>query len=162
MFLDFVMRIMVAGLIGLLIGAVTKSEPGARLFGIVAMGAALLTLVSTEFFKMLSMPWIADPARLSAQVVSALGFIGSGMIWLGEDRQVQGVSAASALWLTALLGLVVGTGFRNVTVGAIVFIVAIVLLNRFVQLEPILSAMGKMGLIRPQSDADRLKQPERK
>lgn len=82
-----------------------------RLFGLVAIGAALVAIVSTEFVKASSLPLPGDPARLAAQVISTLGFIGTGLIWMGKDRQIYGIPEAAALWVTAIVGILIGAGF---------------------------------------------------
>jgi putative Mg2+ transporter-C (MgtC) family protein len=80
------------------------------MFAIVCTGATLLTLVSTEFYKVVDYPWFGDPGRLSAQILVALGFLGTGLIWVSEKQEIQGLSLAASLWLTAILGIVIGSG----------------------------------------------------
>lgn len=72
---QYLLRIIVAAAIGTLIGTRTNSE-ASRMFVIICTGAALLTIVSTEFYKVGDYPWFSDPGRLSAQVIAALGFLG--------------------------------------------------------------------------------------
>ena len=73
------LRIIVAIVVGTLIGIRTDSA-ASRMFVIVCTGATLLTIVSTEFYKVVNYPWLGDPGRLSAQILVALGFLGTGLI----------------------------------------------------------------------------------
>ncbi len=131
-------RIGAAGLLGAVIGKATKSNPGARLFALVAMGSALVSIVSTEFFQLFILPGSVDPGRLAAQVISALGFIGSGLIWLGDNKQVRGTGTAATLWLTAILGMLVGAGMTTVTAGAAFFTALVLLLGNFINFDKLL------------------------
>lgn len=109
----------------MVIGMLTTNARSARMFGLVAMGAALIALTSTEFYKVVAGPWFSDPGRISAQIVSALGFIGTGLIWITEDSQVRGLSVAASLWLTAIVGMLIGSGLQSSTAWAVLIVVVI-------------------------------------
>lgn len=119
------LRIVFAGIVGFIIGVINKKSPSARVFSMICMGAALVTIVSIEFFKITYYPWVADPGRLSAQIISALGFIGTGLIWVAEDKQIKGVSNAASLWITAILGMLIGAGLQHASVVGTVMVVII-------------------------------------
>ena len=106
---QYLLRIIVAVVVGTIIGIRTDSA-ASRMFVIVCTGATLLTIVSTEFYKVVNYPWFGDPGRLSAQILVALGFLGTGLIWVSEKQEIQGLSLAASLWLTAILGIVIGSG----------------------------------------------------
>ena len=74
-----VAKIAAAGLLGLIIGKASKSDPGARLFALVAMGSALMSVVSTEFFKLYVLPGMIDPG------VSPPGHFCPGFYWQRHD-----------------------------------------------------------------------------
>ncbi len=124
---QYLLRIIVAAAIGTLIGTRTNSE-ASRMFVIICTGAALLTIVSTEFYKVGDYPWFSDPGRLSAQVIAALGFLGTGLIWVSEKQEVKGLSVAATLWVTAILGILIGTGLSVTNIAIIIFIVVIYLI----------------------------------
>lgn len=124
---QYLLRILVAAVIGTLIGTRTNAE-ASRMFVIVCIGATLLTIVSTEFYKVLDYPWLGDPGRLSAQIIVALGFLGTGLIWVSEKQEVQGLSVAATLWVTAILGILIGTGLSVTNIAIIIFIVVIYLI----------------------------------
>jgi putative Mg2+ transporter-C (MgtC) family protein len=114
-----------AAVIGILIGKVSNKSPTARTFALICTGAALITIVSIEYFKVVSFPWLSDPGRLTAQVVSALGFIGTGLIWISEENKAQELSIAASLWVTAILGVFIGAGLYKITAAAIVILLII-------------------------------------
>ena len=118
------MRIFTAGFLGFLIGMLNKSvydQPFARLFSIICMASCLLTVTSMEFFKMMDLPWVADPGRLSAQVLSALGFLGTGLLWIGRDNKIRGLSVGASMWFTAILGMMVGIALNHIAIIGLVF-----------------------------------------
>ncbi len=125
------LRIALAGIIGALIGLIS-SRKNARLFSMVCMGAALVTHISAYYYIVLSMSWYADPGRLSAQIIVALGFIGSGLIWISPERKVEGISTAAALWLTAIVGMAIGAGLSSVSEALILFLSISYLLYRII------------------------------
>ena len=99
-------RLVVAVVLGALVGyeRERKGKPaGVRTHGMVSLGAALFTLVSTEGFG------TGDPARVAAQIVSGIGFLGAGAI-LHARRSVHGLTTAASLWVTAAIGTAVGVG----------------------------------------------------
>jgi len=111
-------KILLAAVVGMMIGTISNRNT-ARVFVMVCMGTALLTIVSTEFFKMVSYPWFGDPGRLSAQAISAIGFIGTGMIWISDKNEVEGLNVAASLWLTAILGMIIGVGLQTTGITAL-------------------------------------------
>jgi len=123
--LNFVIRVLVAGVVGLIIGLFTTNARRARMFGLVTAAACLITITSTEFYKEVAGPWFSDPGRLSAQIVSALGFIGTGLIWISSDKQVRGLSEAASLWLTAIVGMLIGAGLGHLSTSAVLVILLI-------------------------------------
>lgn len=118
-------RIVIAGIIGYILGLCIKKNTTARLFSMVCMGAALVTVISTGFFQPLSVSWLADPGRLSAQVIAAVGFIGTGLIWISNDKQIRGVATAAALWLTAIIGIAVGAGIKYAGLGIVLVLILV-------------------------------------
>jgi len=115
------LKILLAGVVGAIIGVISNRNT-ARVFVMVCMGTALLTIVSTEFFMMVSYPWYGDPSRLSAQAISAIGFVGTGMIWISEKNEVEGLNAAASLWLTAILGTIIGVGLQTKSIMALLVV----------------------------------------
>lgn len=77
-------------------------EAGTRTFGAVALGSCMFSLVSSHISA-------ADPARIAANIVTGIGFLGAGIIFRAGDRTV-GLTTAATLWATAAVGMAVGFG----------------------------------------------------
>jgi putative Mg2+ transporter-C (MgtC) family protein len=121
---------MLAGIIGFIMGVINNRQDNtgsSRVFSLICMGAALITLIGAGIYQII--PWLGDPGRLPAQVISALGFLGSGMIWITRDKRVAGITGATALWLTAILGMLIGVGLNNASVLGVFFFIIIFLLS---------------------------------
>ena len=100
-------RIALATVLGAAIGyerARAGKAAGVRTHGMVALGAALFTAVSVSGFGERG-----DPARVAAQIVTGVGFLGAGTI-LHLRASVQGLTTAASLWVTAAIGMAVSVG----------------------------------------------------
>lgn len=74
---------------------------------------------------------VLDPARVAAQVVSGVGFLGAGMI-LVQRQSIQGLTTAAGIWATAGIGLAIGSGMYTVSIFAtILVLIGLELLKRF-------------------------------
>ena len=87
--------------------AAKKSTAGLRTFSIVCSAAAF-TMIINEY--LIDRYGTGDPARLAAQVISGIGFLGMGSIILTSRNQVRGLTTAGTLWATAILGIALGAG----------------------------------------------------
>ena len=87
-----------------------KRRPaGFRTHILICMGAAMTTLTSQ--FLYLHMGYHTDMARLGAQVIAGIGFIGAGTIIVTRRKRVKGLTTAAGLWAAAIVGLTLGAGF---------------------------------------------------
>lgn len=114
--LEVVLRLLAAGILGGLVGLereVNNRPAGLRTHILVTSGAALIMLVSKYGFLDLGIS--TDPARLAAQVISGIGFLGAGTIIM-HGNMVHGLTTAASLWTSAGIGLAIGAGYY---VGAI-------------------------------------------
>ena len=112
--LDFFLRILVAALLGGLIGLEREYRAkvaGFRTHFLVAMGAALFMILSAHGFEgaLTSENHRLDVSRIAAQVVSGIGFIGAGTI-IFQRHAVRGLTTAAGLWVTAAIGMAAGAG----------------------------------------------------
>lgn len=83
---------------------------GIRTHTLVGMGAALFTLVSAfGFSNVLGADVVLDPSRIAAQIVSGIGFLGAGVIFVRQDT-VNGLTTAASIWVTAAVGMACGAG----------------------------------------------------
>lgn len=118
------LRMLLAVLCGGLIGLERefKRRPaGFRTHILICLGAAITTLTSQ--FLYLYMHYYTDMARLGAQVIAGIGFIGAGTIITRRER-VKGLTTAAGLWASATVGLAIGAGFYE---GAVIATVLIIL-----------------------------------
>lgn len=81
-----------------------KKDAGLKTFILICTGAALYTIMSLKLGS-------TDPARIAAQIVSGVGFIGGGVIFKSEDK-VQGITTAAFIWVVAALGILVGVRYE--------------------------------------------------
>jgi putative Mg2+ transporter-C (MgtC) family protein len=88
-----------------------QKSAGLRTHTLVGVGAALFMLVSKYGFGDVLVPGrtILDPSRVAAQVVSGIGFIGGGLIFVRGDI-VRGLTTAAIVWVTAAVGMACGAG----------------------------------------------------
>jgi len=123
---EMIMKVLVAGLFGLLIGLERKGgEKGAgmRTFSLICMGSALLAVLSVWGF-----PGPQETSRLAAQIVVGIGFIGAGVIWRQREEAIHGITTAAAIWVAAAVGIAVGLGFF--ILGFIVAFFTMIVLSR--------------------------------
>lgn len=110
--LSVTVRLLLAAICGGAIGIERefKRRPaGFRTHILICLGAAMTTLTSQ--FLYLEMRYYTDIARLGAQVVAGIGFIGAGTIIVTRRQRVKGLTTAAGLWTAAIIGLALGAGF---------------------------------------------------
>lgn len=130
--LRLVLAVAAGGLIGLE-REIHGRAAGFRTHILVCLGSTLIMLLSIYGFPEVSGPWSRDPARLAAQVVSGIGFLGAGTI-LREGLSIRGLTTAASLWVVAGIGLAIGSGFYL----AAVFTTALAVLTLVNKLEQFL------------------------
>lgn len=121
--LSFVIRILVASLIGAAIGFERKYRAkgaGVGTHVLVAIGASLFMIVSQNGF--LGTPRF-DAARVAAGVVTGVGFLGGGII-LKQQNRISGLTTAAGLWVTAAMGLTIGCGMYILGVSCALIVLA--------------------------------------
>ena len=118
--LFLLINIIASALLGFSIGLERKirmKEAGIRTHTIVCMGAALMMIVSKYGFGP-----EADTARIAAQIVSGVGFLGAGII-VYRQHEVKGLTTAAGIWTTAGVGMACGAGLYAIAVGATVIMI---------------------------------------
>lgn len=107
-------RLLCALIIGVVIGTERESAhrpAGMRTHMLVALGSCAVMLTSQLLFAQYhALGANADPARLSAQVIAGVGFLGAGTI-IREGASVKGLTTAASIWTVACLGIAVGAGY---------------------------------------------------
>jgi putative Mg2+ transporter-C (MgtC) family protein len=111
-----------------------QKSAGLRTYTLVGMGAALFSLAGAYGFA--GEPGPRDPSRVAAQVVSGIGFIGGGLIFVRQDA-VRGLTTAAGVWVTAAIGLAAAAGQAVLAIAATIgyFVVAF-LFPRLTRLLP--------------------------
>ncbi|MBQ9847840.1 MAG: MgtC/SapB family protein [Clostridia bacterium] len=123
--LRIVLAVIVGGIIGLERGR-HGSQAGMRTHILVCLGGALTSLLGVYCTQILG--YDSDPLRISAQVVSGIGFLGAGMIIVKSDKMITGLTTAAIMWTTAIIGVAVGVGFYS---GALIAMLACVFTAAF-------------------------------
>lgn len=138
--LIYFLRVAVAAICGIAIGYERKNrakEAGIRTHCIVACAAALMMIVSKYgFYDLIEQSVLKeagvklDPSRVASSIVSGVGFLGAGMIFV-QKHTVTGLTTAAGIWATAGIGMAVGAGMYIIGILVTVFmIVAQILLHR--------------------------------
>ena len=124
-----VLAVICGGIVG--IEREYKRRPaGFRTHILICLGASLTTLTSQYLY--LEMNWFTDLARLGAQVIAGMGFIGAGTIIVTKRRQVKGLTTAAGLFVSAIVGLAIGAGyFEAACIATVIILVIELLLSRF-------------------------------
>jgi putative Mg2+ transporter-C (MgtC) family protein len=90
---------------------IRKKSAGLRTYTVVGTTAALFLLISKYGFTdvLVEGKIVLDPSRVAAQIVTGIGFIGAGLIFVRGDR-VQGLTTAATVWLVTGIGMACGAG----------------------------------------------------
>lgn len=105
-----------------------KNRPaGLRTFMLLSMGSAIVMITNQFLYQVYH---TGDPARLGAQVISGIGFIGAGSIIVTTRNQIKGLTTAAGLWACACVGLAIGIGLYEVAVFGTVCIFFVLTLLR--------------------------------
>ena len=126
---NFILRIFVAGLLGGLIGLEREfraKEAGVRTHFIVALGSALFMVISQYAFA-----GRFDAARVAAQVVSGIGFIGAGVI-IFQKNVIRGITTAAGLWVAAAIGLACGAQMYSVAIATTIMTILVLETMHFI------------------------------
>ncbi|MDQ8699202.1 MgtC/SapB family protein [Hyphomicrobium sp. LHD-15] len=117
----FAVKLTLCLVLGTLIGVereLRNKPAGISTHCFVMAGACLFTFIST----------VADPnspARIAAQVVSGVGFLGAGMILKSDNNSVKNLTTAAAIWFAAAIGMAIGVGWYVIAVIASAYAVVV-------------------------------------
>ncbi len=120
-----ILKLIITALVAILIGYDREKRnkaAGIRTNMIVGMIACLIMIISIRIANSdVGMSNNADPARLAAQVISGIGFLGAGTIIKQQDK-IEGLTTAASLWAVAGLGLAIGYGLYTLSIAAALII----------------------------------------
>lgn len=106
------LRLIIAVIFGGIIGVERGRKNfagGARTITLVCLGSCLVIIVN-EYLRIKSNHTI-DPARIAAQIINGVGFLGAGTIMVTGNNRVKGLTTAASLWVSAIIGIAIGCGF---------------------------------------------------
>ena len=131
---QIVVRLLAAMLLGAVIGTereYTHRPAGMRTHMLVALGACAVMITGQMIFcQYYPLGATPDPARLAAQVIAGVGFLGAGTI-LRDGTSIKGLTTAASVWTVACLGVAVGAGLYIIAVvGVVLMMVTLVLFER--------------------------------
>lgn len=133
---ELLLRLGLATLIGLIIGFERENHlknAGLRTHSLVCLASALLMIISKyAFFDVLPLGLRADPSRVAAAIVSGIGFLGAGTIFMRSDN-IQGLTTAAGIWATSAVGMAIGAGLyvEGVLVGILVLILNALIRSKY-------------------------------
>ena len=124
-YLAVALRVFVAVVIGGVLGMERgmKNRPaGLRTYMLVCVGSCLIMMTNQYIYQATG---TGDPTRMSAQVISGIGFLGAGTIVVTQHNQIKGLTTAAGLWACAAAGLALGIGFYEAALagGAAIYVV---------------------------------------
>ena len=129
----YLLRLVAATLVGCLVGMICNRDNNTysqRSYALISLGAALVSVTGLGLYQNLGAIRSGDPGLMMAQIISALGFLGTGMIWITEDKKVMGMTHAASLWITAILGMMIGIGLSEPTSLGVFFFIIIFWVSR--------------------------------
>lgn len=129
--LKLILAMVLGGLVGLE-REITNRPAGFRTHTLVCMGSALVMITAKYIFGIYHNMVNLDPARLGAQVISGIGFLGAGTIMKDEAR-VRGLTTAASLWVVACIGLAVGSGLYQVSIFAALLVYVVLILLKKIE-----------------------------
>lgn len=139
-----VFKLILAMVLGGLVGLereITNRPAGFRTHTLVCMGSTLVMVTSMHLFRLYHDIVNLDPARLGAQVISGIGFLGAGTI-LKDKARVRGLTTAASLWVVACIGLAIGAGLYELS--AFVAVLAYITLILLKRMERLLKNKSKI------------------
>ena len=146
--LVYALRLVISAICGALIGLEREKRQksaGLRTHIMVSVASALMMLVSKYgFFDVIAIDGLqADVSRIAAGVVSAIGFIGGGVIFIKRDNLV-GLTTAAGLWATVGVGIAIGAGMYITGIFTTLFMLAVQMLLHWKRVKVVSSTAGNI------------------
>jgi len=136
--LPMILRIVVACLCGAAIGyerSIRQKDAGIRTHIIVALGAALMMIVSKYgFFDVVKLEGVQlDASRIASTITTGISFLGAGVIFV-RNASIKGLTTAAGIWATAGVGIAIGSGMYLIGIlSAVLMIVIQIILHKYLR-----------------------------
>jgi putative Mg2+ transporter-C (MgtC) family protein len=135
--IKLIIQVAIRSFFAVVIGTVIGSErarhgraAGMRTHILVCLGATLTSMIGV--YLNIKYQNQIDVARLSAQVISGVGFLGAGMIILKNNNIITGLTTAAGVWTTSIIGIALGFGFYfGAIIVFVIYIMTIIVLGKF-------------------------------
>lgn len=134
-FVTVTIRLLGAMIFGALIGFERTCKlraAGFKTYSLVCVGSAAVMMTGMFIYQNYQ---ISDPARLGAQVISGIGFLGAGTIMVTGFHSIKGLTTAAGLWVDACMGLVIGIGFYEAAIIMFAIILLVMVVGEKVQVK---------------------------
>ena len=138
---EIISKILISIALGFIIGLereLTNKAAGLRTHILVCLGSTVFTLISIYGFDISNIHdgirIQNDPARIAAQILTGIGFIGGGAV-LHHGVSVSGLTTAASLWITASIGMAVGTGSYTLAISTTIIAFVVLVVIRIVERE---------------------------
>lgn len=117
---DIFIRLLLAIVLGMLLGIernFAHKTAGLRTYALVSFGSALFIIIS-EMLKIENMGYnIVDPTRIAAQIITGVGFLGTGLIiWKEKEGMLIGLTTATGFWVATGIGMACGFGYFSLAI----------------------------------------------
>lgn len=129
--LRLILSVVLSGLIGLE-RQLHRRSAGLRTHILVSLGSCLIMLTSLYVFDIYKSQGQIDPARISAGIITGIGFLCAGAI-IRDREGIRGLTTAASLWIVAGLGMSVGCGFYFASVFTTVIALSVLLVLRYME-----------------------------
>lgn len=128
--LPFLIRILVACICGGVIGIerqLRTKVAGTRTHVMIALASALMMIISKYgFFDVLGAEGTSvDVSRVAAGIITGIGILGGGLIFIGKQGYVSGITTAAGVWVTVAVGMAVGAGMYPISIATTILVVTI-------------------------------------
>ncbi|WP_396020591.1 MgtC/SapB family protein [Bacillus sp. ISL-4] len=150
-------RVTVSALVGLFIGwdRSHKNKPaGLKTYTYTSVACTLITLISIYSANNYNLPeqvLRVDPMRLTAQIISGLGFIGAGVI-LKDGERVKGLTSAAMIFFSGGVGIGIGAGFYGIVIFSVLMTFLLARISRAIETKNSVDESNQSTIIESSSD----------
>ena len=133
-------RVVLAVFLGLCIGLereLSHKSAGMKTHSLVCLGSTIFTILSIYGFNYADQNLIKithDPARIAAQIITGIGFIGGGVV-LHHGTSIKGITTAATLWVTAAIGMCIGCGLYYLAIFSTIISIIMLILEKLIEMR---------------------------